>query len=71
MKPDWTNCPLCGSTRIVKKIGSFSVKTRDGAVRVPRVRFHECEECGERFFDYEASKTIDEYCLQRSPASSK
>jgi YgiT-type zinc finger domain-containing protein len=63
MQADWEKCPLCGSPRIQKKAGTFSVKTGRGAVRIPRIEYHECAACGERFFDYQASRIIDEYCL--------
>jgi len=63
MKARWDTCPLCGSSCIVKKEGDISIETKNGPTRIPRIEYHECEECGERFFDYEASKIVDEYCL--------
>jgi YgiT-type zinc finger domain-containing protein len=65
MKGDWDKCPLCGSQRIRKKTGEVSVQTASGAVEVPRIEYHECEGCREQFFDYEASRIVDEYCLRK------
>ena len=63
MKAHWDKCPLCGSPRIVKNEGDISIETKNGPIPIPRLEYHECEECGERFFDYEASKIVDEYYL--------
>jgi hypothetical protein len=49
-----------------KKAGLLSIQTTNASVRIPRIEFHECEECKERFFDYEASKILDEYCLEKT-----
>jgi len=65
MKADWDQCPLCGSRRILKKVGDISIETKNAPVRIPHIEYHECEACRERFFDYEASKTVDEYCLPK------
>lgn len=71
VKADWDKCPLCGSARITKKASELSIQTRNGPVQTPRIEYHECRDCGERFFDYEASKTVDECCLERAGAEKK
>jgi YgiT-type zinc finger domain-containing protein len=63
MKAGWHKCPLCGGARITKRVGQFSIETKDGTTTISPIEYYGCGDCGERFFEYEASKLIDEYCL--------
>jgi len=48
---------MCGSSRIVREIGEFV--THDG-FRIPAIEYERCKSCGERFYDPDASRAIDE-----------
>jgi len=52
-----TECPMCGSSRVVREIGEFV--THDG-FRVPSIEYERCKSCGEKFYDPDASRAIDE-----------
>jgi hypothetical protein len=47
---------MCGSSRIVREIGEFV--THDG-FRIPSIEYERCKNCGEKFYDKEASQAID------------
>gem|GEM_PF-2606461 len=49
--------PNGGSSRIVRESGEFV--TRDG-FRVPSIEYECCKSCGEKFYDPDASRAIDE-----------
>ena len=48
---------MCGSSRIVREIGEFV--THDG-FRIPSIEYERCKNCGEKFYDPDASHAIDE-----------
>jgi len=56
-KTDITECPMCGSSRVVREIGEFV--TRDD-FRVPSIEYEYCKNCGEKFYDPDASSAIDD-----------
>jgi YgiT-type zinc finger domain-containing protein len=60
MKP-LTRCPLCGSRKVhrVRKTVLFNV--RKNPIRVPKVTFDHCSDCGEKFFDPKACDRIDRF----------
>ncbi len=59
MKRIWKKCPLCGAKTVTLRRSDISVRIRGVDIVVPQVKFHECENCREQFFDYDASKQID------------
>jgi len=52
-----SECPMCGSSRVVREIAEFV--THDG-FRVPSIEYERCKSCGERFYGPDASNAIDE-----------
>jgi YgiT-type zinc finger domain-containing protein len=54
-----TKCPMCGSRKISRVCEAVEVHPRGRAVRVDGVCYDHCRNCGERFFDSEASAKID------------
>jgi YgiT-type zinc finger domain-containing protein len=56
MKPALSSCPMCGSSRVVREIGEFV--THDG-FRISGIEYERCKNCGEKFYDSEASQAID------------
>ncbi|MFN0105195.1 MAG: YgiT-type zinc finger protein [Bryobacteraceae bacterium] len=59
-----THCPNCGSGAVRPIRRDWTGETRGKSYTVPRLAFHECPDCGERIFDREAMRRIEE----RSPA---
>jgi len=57
MKLDISECPMCGSSRVVREIGEFV--THD-EFRIPAIEYERCKSCGEKFYDPDASRAIDE-----------
>jgi len=57
MKLDISECPMCGSSRVVRETGEFV--THDG-FRIPSIQYERCKNCGEKFYDKEASRAIDD-----------
>ncbi|MGH7457192.1 MAG: YgiT-type zinc finger protein, partial [bacterium] len=58
-----TVCPLCGSPAIQKKRGRCRFNIKGELVSTPVVRYWECPDCGEAFFDRLANAQIDEVLL--------
>ncbi|MFQ5630834.1 MAG: YgiT-type zinc finger protein [bacterium] len=56
----FTECPLCGSSAIKKKKGSYAFTIKNEKVATPVITYWGCPACGEAFFDREANKRIDE-----------
>lgn len=52
-----SECPICGSARVVWETGEFV--TRDG-FRISGIEYERCKSCGEKFYDPDASRAIDE-----------
>jgi hypothetical protein len=48
---------MCGSKRVVRETGEFV--TLDG-FRIPGIEFEHCKNCGEKFYDPDASRAIDD-----------
>jgi YgiT-type zinc finger domain-containing protein len=57
-------CPTCGSDRIQLARKDLSRKYQDQIYLVPEVEYYECPNCGEKVFDTEAMRKIQE----KSPA---
>lgn len=57
MKLDISKCPMCESRRVVREIGEFV--THDG-FRIPSIEYERCKNCGEKFYDQDASRATDD-----------
>lgn len=62
-----TTCPSCGSEEIRKVRKRWIGEFQGQRYTVPELEFHECPECGEKIYDWEAMQKIETY----SPAFSK
>jgi predicted RNA-binding Zn-ribbon protein involved in translation (DUF1610 family) len=62
-----TVCPSCGSTKIKKVCRDWSGGFEGQPYTVPSLEFYECPVCGERVYDREAMRRIQD-C---SPAFAK
>jgi hypothetical protein len=56
MKLAISKCPICDSWIVVREIGEFF--THDG-FRIPSIEYEHCKNCGEKFYDKDASQAID------------
>ncbi|MBN1362868.1 MAG: YgiT-type zinc finger protein [Sedimentisphaerales bacterium] len=56
-----TICPSCGSTEIKKVRRDWSGRFQDQSYTVPSLEFYECPVCGERVYDREAMRKIQEH----------
>jgi YgiT-type zinc finger domain-containing protein len=54
-----STCPLCASDRIKRVRSDYVLKMGAKTIRIPRLERHECPNCGEKFFDYDATKRIE------------
>ncbi len=59
-----TVCPSCGSTRIKKVCRDWSGEFDGRTYTVPSLEFYECPACGEKVYDRQAMRQIQ----QHSPA---
>jgi len=57
MKLNITKCPMCDSSRVAREVGEFV--THDG-FRIPEIEYVRCKNCGEQFYDQDASRAIDD-----------
>lgn len=57
-------CPLCGSSSIRKKRGSYPLNLKGKLVSTPVVHYWKCSHCGEAYFDKAANRRIDEKLLR-------
>jgi len=55
-----TQCPSCGSRRIQHVCRDFHGELKGEAYVVPDLEFHECSDCGEKLFDRDAMRRIEE-----------
>jgi len=56
-----TVCPSCGSTEIEKVCRDWSGSFEGQTYTVPALEFYECPACGEKVYDREAMRKIQEY----------
>lgn len=56
-----TTCPTCNSRRIRAVTRTLDREYRGVEYSVPKVRFHECPDCGEKLYDREAMQKIESY----------
>lgn len=66
VKRIWQKCPLCEAKSVRLRCRNVSVKVRDVVIVVPHLEYYECTNCHEEFFDYEASKRVDNHCFSSS-----
>ncbi len=57
MKLTISRCPMCDGSQVVREIGEFV--TQDG-FRIPSIEYEHCKNCGEKFYDQDASRAIDD-----------
>jgi YgiT-type zinc finger domain-containing protein len=62
-----TICPSCGSTKIRKVRRNWSGNFQGRSYTVRSLEFYECPVCGERIYDRQAMRKIED----RSPAFAK
>jgi len=62
-----TVCPSCGSTKIKKVCRDWSGEFQGRSYTVSSLEFYECPVCGERVYDRQAMRRIEEH----SPAFDK
>lgn len=62
-----TVCPTCGSTKITKACRDWSGEFEGRSYTVPSLEFYECPVCGERVYDRDAMRKIQDH----SPAFAK
>ena len=62
-----TACPSCGSNKIEKVCRDWSGEFHGQSYTVPSLEFYECPVCGEKVYDRQAMRKIEEH----SPAFDK
>ena len=60
-------CPTCGSDKIKCVTRDLTRTYKGRTYTVPKVKFYECPDCGEKVYDHEAMLKIESY----SPAYRK
>ena len=58
-------CPTCGSRRISRQTVTIKVTVRGKKAEVPNLELEICRDCGEKLFDLEASRRMEERLLPR------
>jgi len=56
-----TVCPSCGSTEIEKVCRDWSGEYAGRPYTVPSLEFYECSACGEKIYDRQAMRKIQQY----------
>ena len=59
------HCPTCGSDRIRRQTVTVTASIRRKKVRVPDLELEVCPDCGEKLFDLEASRRMEEHVLSK------
>jgi YgiT-type zinc finger domain-containing protein len=62
-----TVCPSCGSSKIKKVRRNWPGKFQGQCYTVPSLEFYECPVCGEKVYDRQATRKIEDH----SPAFAK
>lgn len=65
--PKLTRCPACGSEAVKAVTGTWRGTYQGRAYSVPNLRYFECSGCGEKIYDPEAVRRIQD----ASPAFSR
>ena len=61
MTPLITECPSCGSNRIRRVRKDFHGEHHGAQYVVPDLEFFECPACGEKVYDRDAMRKIEEH----------
>ena len=61
-------CPTCGSRRIRRRTVAVEVTVRGRSATLADLYLEVCPECGEKLFDLEASRRMEEKFLPRRRA---
>ena len=61
-------CPTCGSRRIRRRSMAVQVTVRGKSATITDLNLEVCPECGEKLFDLEASRRLEEKFLPRRRA---
>lgn len=56
-----TTCPNCGSHKIKKVRRNWSGKFQGQSYTVPALEFYECPVCGEKVYDRQAMRKIEDH----------
>jgi YgiT-type zinc finger domain-containing protein len=54
-------CPTCGSNKIEKVRRNWSGNFQGRSYTVPSLEFYECPMCGERVYDRQAMRKVEEH----------
>lgn len=58
-------CPTCGSRRISRQVVTVKARVRSKSAVVRGLELEVCPDCGEKLFDLEASRRMEEQFLPR------
>ncbi len=58
-------CPTCGSRRIRRETVTVKATVRRKTAEVPNLQLEVCSDCGEKLFDLEASRRMEEQFLSK------
>jgi len=58
-------CPRCGSRKISRQTVTLRVTVRGKKAEVPNLSLEICPDCGEKLFDLEASRRMEEQFLPK------
>lgn len=53
-------CPTCGHQRIQRKRTTLTLTLQDRTFEIPDLELEICPDCGEKLFDLEASRRVEE-----------
>jgi len=56
-----TICPSCGSDKIKKIRDKWNGKFQNQTYTVPMLEFYDCADCGEKIFDPQAMRKIEDH----------
>ena len=58
-------CPTCGGRRIRRQTVRVKATVRGRTAEVPNLQLEVCPDCGEKLFDLEASRRMEERFLRK------
>jgi YgiT-type zinc finger domain-containing protein len=58
-------CPTCGGRRMRRQTVTVKATVRGRTAEVPNLQLEVCPDCGEKLFDLEASRRMEERFLAR------
>ncbi len=66
-KPNLSRCPTCGKERLRRQI--LDIEVDDGQCVARNIEVDVCEACGDRLFDAEAVRRMEQACPLRKKRS--